>query len=186
MAIVVRPDLALFSHQRVKVLLPQSRFPEAIVSGRIGFKAFNAIIEPPIPNCDIYFVSGHLGALPVHSSGIPAEKGYVGYFGKSLAFWRLKISFSSHAFPNDTSVTILKNIAKSMSPTSRLLLRRSSSKPSVCYLTRLFVLQMNISFKVHIRCPTTSLYTSKRHFHSSPILVLAVFVNITLTLLRCS
>lgn len=57
MAIVIRPDLALFSHQRVKVLLPQSRFSEAIVSGRIEFKAFDAIIEPPIPNCDIYFVS---------------------------------------------------------------------------------------------------------------------------------
>lgn len=32
--------------------------PEAIIENRVGFKAIDFFVEPPISGCDIYYVSG--------------------------------------------------------------------------------------------------------------------------------
>jgi len=57
-------DLPERIHQAQNDVWP-TKCPEAIARGRIEFKAFDMIREPPIPGCDIYFVSPHLCALHI-------------------------------------------------------------------------------------------------------------------------
>lgn len=49
-------DLPERIHQAQTDFWP-SKCPEAIADGRIEFKAFDMLLEPPISGCDIYFVS---------------------------------------------------------------------------------------------------------------------------------
>lgn len=40
--------------------------PEAIVEGKVEFKGIDILKETPIPNCDVYFVSGLVYLFPLH------------------------------------------------------------------------------------------------------------------------
>lgn len=63
-----------------------TRCPEAIVDERIEFRAFDMIHEPPIPNCDIYFVSPHL----VYSSHLTHQRPQL----KNI-MWVILVAFSA-------------------------------------------------------------------------------------------